>query len=291
MYAKKPLIVALMAGAAALSVSALAQTPPAAPAAPAAPPVAATAPLPPGVIVIDGYKYALPESAKANLDATRALIAVSDALGATRDNSYGGATHVVLAGTLDGWEYTGTGTMGGQPAKVVFGVDYRFPAIRMDITRGTAREVIVASGDLAWDESKPGVYSGPAKTSVQERLVQGYLLPGAVVTFGRQAVDKIKLGNKNGLRELTIPVAKMGTDLRATIDAASHVVHTEMTVGGKVYSADFSGNWTNDGLDWHIYFPSKIVLKTDGAVTADLNVTEHWANPYLIWPVPAALKK
>ena len=288
MFSRKSLFLAAMAGAtsALVATAVWAQQ-----AAPAAPPVQGSAVLPPGVIIIDWYKYRLPESAKANLEPVRALIAASDALGVTRDNSYGGATHVTLSEAIDGWEFTGTGTYNGQPAKVVFGMEYRLPGVRMDITRGTSREIIVAARDLAWDESKPGIYSGPAKTSVIERLIPAYLMPGAVTTMGRQAIDKIKLASRNGMRELIIPVPKIGADLRVTLDAKGNIIHTETTVGGKVYSADFSGPWRNDDLDMHVFFPTKVVMKVDNVVTADLTVTEHWSNPYMVWPVPAALKK
>ena len=302
MQSNQKLLIALVIGAAATSASALAQKAPAACAfstigcspapaeAPPPAPAATPAKLPPGVIVVDGYKYHLPEEALKNLDAVRALITVGDALGMIRNNTYGGATHYTVGEATDGWEYHATGTVGGQKASLIVGLDYRLPAIRYEAKRGEATELWAAAGKLSWEESKPGVYSGAAKASAEERLMQIYLLPPAVVTMGRQAADKIKLGTRDGLRELTIPIAAYASDLRAVLDAKGHPVHTEMAVGGKLYSADYGDYGETDTMEFHVYFPHKIVQKVDGAVTADLVVSEHWINPYLVWPIPQPLR-
>jgi hypothetical protein len=52
-----------------------------------------------------------------------------------------------------------------------------------------------------------------------------------------------------------------------------------------VYSADY-GDYTNDMMDYHVYFPHSIIQKVDGEVVTDLTVTEHWIEPYLIFPPP-----
>jgi hypothetical protein len=62
-----------------------------------------------------------------------------------------------------------------------------------------------------------------------------------------------------------------------------------MTIGGKVYTGEFS-NYQNDKLDYHLYFPHRMILKVDGATTADLNVSEHISGPYVVWPIPAEMK-
>lgn len=268
------------------------------------------------LVVIDKFKYDLPAGAAKNVDAVRALIAASDALGMLRQNAYVGATHNVLGSSTNQWTYFANGTMNGEPASVRVDWDYKVgaarmgsdlaPGIRMQVERDAKRkmdgmhvnssscvdckEVVVASGDLSWDESKPGVFKQAGKTSAAERLLQIYLMPPAAVILGAKAADTIKLGNKGGLRELTIPVPQYKSELKATLNAKGEIVHTEMTVDGKLHSADFS-EYQNDLMDFHVMFPHKIVQKVNGNTVADLTVNGHNTGRYMVWPVPKELKK
>jgi hypothetical protein len=36
----------------------------------------------------------------------------------------------------------------------------------------------------------------------------------------------------------------------------------------------------------HLFGPNHVVIRTDGKVTADLNVEWHWTNPYIVFPTP-----
>ena len=67
--------------------------------------------------------------------------------------------------------------------------------------------------------------------------------------MGRQASDKIKVAMKGGQRELTIPIPSYATEMRATLDDKGHPIHTEMNVGGKLYSADFSKYGETDTME------------------------------------------
>ena len=116
-------------------------------------------------VVIDGIPYVLPAGAAKNTDAVKVLIASADAMGMLR-----GVTRT-LAGATHSFQYKATGTLNGQPVTtVVVSYDQRLPAIRMDVTRpDKSRTVTVASGDLAWDESKPGVFLAAGKTTAADR--------------------------------------------------------------------------------------------------------------------------
>ncbi len=265
-------------------------------------------------VIIDKFKYDLPRAAANNLEPVRALIAASDALGMLRQNAYVGATHNVLGSSTNQWTYYATGTMNGEPVNMRVDWDYKVgtarmgselvPALRMQFERDVKRkldskyaatsscvdckDIVVASGNLSWDESKPGVFKQAGKTSARERLLPLYIMPPAVVLLGAKAAGTIKLGNRGGLRELTVPVPQYNTEVKATLNAKSEIVHTEMTVDGKLYSADFSG-YDNDTMDFHVFFPRKIVQKVDGATVADLTISEHLTGRYMIWPVPKEL--
>src|SRR3954470_15707727 len=138
-------------------------------------------PLPPGVVFFEGHRYLLPEAAVAkNAPAVSALIAAADAMGMVRGNTYGNQTHLALGNSTHRWRYVATGTMNGEQVKVIVDMDYRLPAVRTQIEHANkTTEITVANGRYVWDESKPGVYSGPGKTTPAERLLQLYVLPPA----------------------------------------------------------------------------------------------------------------
>jgi hypothetical protein len=234
-------------------------------------------------VVIDTVPYVLPADAANNVDAVRALIATAQAQGLIRN------VVRTLVGTIQTMEFRGTGTMDGQNMSFVVSYDYRLPAIREDVTMANkARTVSVASGDLSWDESKPGVFTQAGKTSAAERLMPLWLLPSFVVYQGAETAGQIKLTTTGGMRVLTIPVPRYKTELKATLNTEDQIVRTEMSVGGKLYSADFS-NYGEDRMQYHVYFPHKIVEKVDGQTVADLTVESHVPGPYAVWPVPADL--
>jgi hypothetical protein len=235
-------------------------------------------------VVIDGTPYVLPAGAANNVDAVKVLIASTDAMGMLRGvvRTLGGATH--------SFQYKATGTVGGQNASVVVGFDYRLPAIRMDVTYADkTRQITVASGNLSWDESKPGVFSQAGKTTAADRLMPLWLLPPAVVLEGAAGAATLKVATVNGAKQITIPLPRYMTQLVATLDTKGNVTHTEMNVGGKLYSADLS-NYQDDKLDFHVYFPHRIVEKVDGNAVADLTLSEHTVGPYLVWPIPQQIQ-
>jgi hypothetical protein len=86
------------------------------------------------------------------------------------------------------------------------GVDYNIPAIRQDVAAGGERLITVASGELIWNETEPGVYAGPGMASAEEaaeRLMPIWLLPPALVIAGVAAADQISV--ERGV--LTVPLA------------------------------------------------------------------------------------
>ena len=241
-------------------------------------------------IAVDGYKYGggLPVGVDKNLDAFRVLIKAADAMGQLRDNQYGGSQYLVIGDTTNAMRMVANGTINGAKSHVVIDWDLRVPGVRIDVQSPDGKNhtsVQVGDAKLAWDESSPGIYKGPATTSANERLVIAYLMPSGVVLAGRDAADKIKLG-KDGARDtLTFPVPTLGADMVATLDAEGHPVHTQIVMGGKTYTGDFD-NFLNDRADTEVKFPHQVSIKVDGKPMFDLTLDWHQANPYLIFPVP-----
>src|SRR4051812_26745346 len=101
---------------------------------------------------IDGYSYDLPSGADKNLEAARAIIAASDALGMTRLSTTP-ANLVPRAGRCPdnvsclgqntaAHEYRAHGVWNGAKVDtVVIDFDYRLPALRVDATNGGTETV------------------------------------------------------------------------------------------------------------------------------------------------------
>jgi hypothetical protein len=251
----------------------------------------ATAPAWAVPVAVDGYFYDLPADAAKNLDAVRVLIQTSDGLGMTRRCRAVSNTVNSLGCSTQAFEYLGSGTIDGTKAeRVSIHFDLRLPAVRTDVTLADkSRAVTVAAKELSWDETTPGIFAKASTVPAADRLLPLYLLPTAVVVLGQASADKIKLSrDASGNDVLTIPVPRYNSELKAIIDANGRPVHTEMTVGGKLYSGDYS-EYTNDRMDYHVWGPHHIVQKVDGKVMTDLALEYHWTGPYMIFSTPKAL--
>jgi hypothetical protein len=194
------------------------------------------------------------------------------------------------------FEYTASGSLvdpgGGQDkvSRITVGYDYVIPAIRVDVEKTvpngeTRREVTVAAGPLAWDESTPGIFSRRTNVRAVERLRQIWIMPHAVVLEGARAPDKVRVAERGGATELIVAVPD-GSE--ATLDAKNFPTRVEMNLGAQTYSGDFADY--KDFQEYGVMFPSRISLKIDGAPIAEFTVSEALANPYLIFPPPKELK-
>jgi hypothetical protein len=222
-----------------------------------------------------------------NLDAVRALVDASDALGLTRNNGTG---MNCIGCTLPSFQLQGTGTFAGiEKATVRIDFDYRFQAIRADVTGpDEKRTVLVAARGKAWEESQPGIFAKASTQQALERLLPVYLYPSAVIYFGGQAADKLQVSTEGGLRVLTVPIPGYDTVIKAAITAKGFTTKTEMVWNGKTYTGEYS-QFDNDRVDNHIFLPNRIIQKVDGKVMTDLTLEYHWGNPYMLFRVPNEL--
>src|SRR5262245_58769769 len=228
-------------------------------------------------------------------DARATLTAAANALGMVR-----GLERSLTIVNM--FEYTAKGTMAGTMAdaagatsevnRITAAYDYVIPAARVDIERassgGPQRTIEVASGALAWDEATPGIYLRPAGTSAPERLKLIWHLPHGVILAAAKAPDKVSVAEKDGARELTVPLPT-GTEAKARIDAANLMTRVEMRIGAQAFTGEYADY--KDFQGYGVMFPTRIVQKVDGRTIADLTVSEALANPYMIFPPPKELKQ
>ena len=189
------------------------------------------------------------------------------------------------------YEFVGSGIYGGQKAtKATIGVDFGIVAIRADLeTAPDKREITVASGQLSWDETVPGQFAKVGGTSAADRLRLTWILPQAVIHAAVKAPEKVKSTTVNGRKQLSVTLAD-GTEVRGLMNERNVMTRVEMQVGGKTYVGEYD-DFRSDVQDMEVMFPYKLVQKVDGQVVTDLAITEHYANPYVIFPVPKELRR
>ena len=211
------------------------------------------------------------------------LTPFADAMGMER-----GAVQRALD-TVNVVEYTVNGTVAG--AKVTgmkIGIDYVIPAIRTDVGTGAARKVEVASGALAWDESVPGVYSGPAATNAAERLRMLCLLPHGVILAALVQPQTVKFGTEGAFKTIT-SACPVGGEMKTTMNADLRPAKIELVQNGQTYTAEFT-NYRHDEQGFEVFFPGRIRQSQAGKLTMDLTVTQGLPNPYMLFPVPSQVR-
>jgi hypothetical protein len=212
-------------------------------------------------------------------------------------------------------QYEGNGSMmvQGQTVKLPrYRASIRFDVkgMRVDYDLGegaqTKRHVEVVTGNLAWDEDKPGGglvanygTATQAPGTQAERLLQIWMTPLGVIKAATkpgkwmvlEPTPNTKLSEAGGREVLTFPLAAPleNVTMTVTLDAQHRPQHVEARMAGKVFEATYS-----DYKDWDLsdtYQPAHIVNKRDGQTVLDLTVTKGWGyNPYVIFPIPQSVK-
>lgn len=222
--------------------------------------------------------------------------------------------------------YSGTGTtvVAGQPCTMeryqasvrypIPGAQHPFPvpAMRVDFSCSKnsgepERHVEVVAGELAWNETEPGIGAVPAPETARERLLQIWLLPQGLVKAAVAAGDRTAASMESGLPVLTFPLPAPLDDVvvRATLDPEIFLYHTMPTglkreFGHRIVRVDteFDGadltvtyddyrDWNEPDYQSDVLLPGRIVQQRDGKTTLDLSVSSsNTYNPYVVMPVP-----
>ena len=178
---------------------------------------------------------------------------------------------------------------------VTVSISYHLPAIRVDaewVDGGdSVRVVQVARGDLAWDETSPGVGASSTADEVAARLEHVWLTPHgalrAMVEARATQKEAVTVSREGGVVVLTMNWH--GAPLRVELDGDQRPERLVWSKGAQEVEVKYS-----DYHDWEIldvYFPRRIVQTVGGDVTLDLTVTDFRSNPYVVFPEPASLRR
>jgi hypothetical protein len=185
--------------------------------------------------------------------------------------------------------------------QLVLGVSLLTPAVRMDVVRQDvsgkeSRTIQVVRGNLAWDESEPGVGSGLAlpATTATERMRQIYLLPHGFLRAVLRSPAADVTVSKNAAGDPVLGVRIDGALAHATLDKDYRPARIELPVTdpllGKVtLQVELSGYKDFDGYE--VFFPTHLVQKLNGRPLLDLTVTKEMTGVYISYPIPASVKE
>ena len=192
-------------------------------------------------------------------------------------------------------------------------ISYLVPGMRVDITRtnpdgpvqgggglplaAPQRQIQVAAGKFAWNESEPGAglvpgagTATPAPAAVNDRLLQLWTTPYGVVKAAMAAGPNTKVSIERGSRVITFPAA--GATVKATLSARYLVERVEVrsdhpVLGDVVTETTYADYKDLTEVKSDVLFPTHIVQKLGGFPVLDLTITKtDTNNPYVIFPTP-----
>jgi hypothetical protein len=186
------------------------------------------------------------------------------------------------------------------------------PGMRVDFScatdnGGAERYVQVVAGELAWNETEPGVNATPAPETVRERLLQVWILPQglvkAAVAAGSQTIASVEAGDP----VLTFPLPAPLDDVvvKVTLDPDVFLYHTmptglkrefshritqvETLFNGDIFEIAYSDyqDWNEADYKSDVLLPGRIVQTYAGSTILDLTLVQsNTYNPYVVMPVP-----
>ena len=194
-------------------------------------------------------------------------------------------------------------------SRVVLAISYVVPAIRLQF-EGTAadggqvKDILVASGDDAWNETEPGIGATRAPESgLEQRLPLIWLTPyGAIWAAIDADPAQVKITQTNGQTVITSSLEGMQVQTTLGDDRRPDTVEVQTKQG--TYRARYSGYYDPD--DYGVFTPRIIEWTLNGRPLANLSVMDcrskpltgpgeppcgFRANPYVVFPVPAAIRE
>ena len=197
--------------------------------------------------------------------------------------------------------FTVTGTMqdGGAMVKLKkadFHMAYNIPAMRMFLEGARAdgkplKDIRVFADTYAWNETSEGVGASPAMDTVKEREALLKLTPFGAMWSVIEAEGHTAVTTVNGKTVLTGTSPVDGIEVAVTLDAKHLPVDVTAKANGHVYGATFADYRDTWEPTYLVIFPAQIRWTLDGKPFANFQVTAFKSNPYVVFPLPDAVKQ
>jgi hypothetical protein len=197
--------------------------------------------------------------------------------------------------------FSAEGTLAGQGgmdklSKADFHLSYVVPAMRMFLNGNHAdgkplREIRVFADTYAWNEAKEGAGATPAMAALAERAPLIKLTPFGALWSVIEAEGHAKVGTQAGKIVLTGTSPHDGMEVTTTLDNKQRPESVTVKANGHVYGATFADYRDTWEPAYLVIFPSEIRWTMDNRPLAELKVTAFKSNPYVVFPVPEAVKQ
>ena len=197
--------------------------------------------------------------------------------------------------------FSAEGTLAGQGgmdklSKADFHINYVVPAMRMFLngTRADGKplaEIRVFADAWAWNEAKEGVGATSAVATLVERAPLIKLTPFGALWSIIEAEGHSRVGTLAGKITLTGTSPYDGMEVTTTLDNKQRPESVTVKANGHVYGATFADYRDTWEPAYLVIFPSEIHWTLDNRPLADLKVTAFKSNPYVVFPVPEAVKQ
>ena len=181
-------------------------------------------------------------------------------------------------------------------SKADFHINYVVPAMRMFLN-GTGAdgkplaEIRVFADTWAWNEAKEGTGATPAMAALAERAPLIKLTPFGALWSIIEAEGHAKVGTLAGRMTLTGTSPYDGMEVTLALDNKQRPESVTVKANGHVYGATFADYRDNWEPAYLVIFPSEIHWTKDNRPLADLKVTAFKSNPYVVFPVPEAVRQ
>jgi len=236
---------------------------------------------------------------------------VATSIGMGRNKLLGVKNVIGIMFSADGTMADGAGGM-NKLTKTDFHISYNVPAMRMFLngTRANGqplKEIRVFADQYAWNETQEGRGATAAMNTLNDRLPLIKLTPfGAMWSVIEAEGHTVVSKTADGKTVLTGTSPYDGIEVAMTVEdqrqhpklgpyGTTELIRLPIAVtakaNGHVYGATFADYRGDLEPNVWMIFPTQIKWTLDGKPLADLRVTYFRSNPYIVFPVPAAVKQ
>src|SRR5213593_3275132 len=190
----------------------------------------------------------------------------------------------------------GPGSSMDKLTKADFHISYVVPAMRLFLDGSHAdgkplKEIRVFADSYAWNEAKEGMGATPAMAALAERAPLIKLTPFGALWSIIEAEGHAKIATVAGKMTLTGTSPYDGMEVTLALDNKQRPESVTVKANGHVYGATFADYRDNWEPAYLVILPSEIHWTKDNRPLADLKVTAFKSNPYVVFPVPEAVKQ
>jgi hypothetical protein len=192
--------------------------------------------------------------------------------------------------------FSAEGTLAGDTlTRGDFHISYAIPAMRMFLegTRANGmplKDIRVFADAYAWNETEEGRGVTAAMTMLNDRAPLLKLTPFGAMWSVIEAEAHAKVSTVNGRTVITGASPYDGIDVSVTLDAENRPAEVTATANGRTYGATFADYRDTWEPKYLVIWPARITWTLDGKPLADLRVTAFKSNPYVVFPIPDAVR-